>query len=168
MTAAALAGDIDWARDAGERLASAPVHSALEYLRSGGERLYWWARVLGGDPGAIDRIDELPPTPHTRRTGSGMWFALHAEALVAASRLDDVPALLEHAETFAQTTGQRYPDAHRLLVCAEYQHAADHPAPAVQDTLREARRVAATQEATTLITRIDAFATDHGYLPARR
>ncbi|MGC5258777.1 BTAD domain-containing putative transcriptional regulator [Gordonia sp. DT218] len=169
VTAAALAGDVDWARDAGERLLSAPTHSALEYLRHGGERLYWWSRALGDDPGdALDRIERLAPTARGQRTGLGLWFALHAEALVAAGRLDGVPVLLEQAENFARTTGQRYPDAHRLLVCAEYQHAADHPATTVQDMLREARRVATTQEATALITRIDAFATDHGYTSTRR
>ncbi|NDZ94521.1 AAA family ATPase [Streptomyces sp. SID6673] len=169
VTAAALAGDVDWARDAGERLLSAPTHSALEYLRHGGERLYWWSRALGDDPEeALDRIERLAPTARGQRTGLGLWFALHAEALVAAGTLDRVPALLEQAENFARTTGQRYPDAHRLLVCAEYQHAADHPAGAVQDMLREAHRVATTQEATALVTRIDAFAADHGYTSSPR
>ncbi|WAC55684.1 BTAD domain-containing putative transcriptional regulator [Gordonia sp. SL306] len=169
VTAAALAGDVDWARDAGERLLSAPTHSALEYLRHGGERLYWWSRALGDDPAdALDRIERLAPTARGERTGLGLWFALHAEALVAAGTLNRVPALLEQAENFARTTGERYPDAHRLLVCAEYQHAADHPAGTVQDMLCEARRVATAQEATALVTRIDAFAADHGYTSSPR
>ncbi len=166
--AAALAGDTDWARDLGERLLATPSHRALEYLRQSGERIYWWSRALSDAPDeALEHMERLHGVDRPQRTGLGLWFALYAEALVAAGRYYRVPVLLEQAQTFAEQTGQRYPDAHRLLVCAEYQYATDHPAPIIEDTLREARRVAVMQEATTLVTRIDSFAADHGFSPLR-
>ncbi|MEE3850054.1 BTAD domain-containing putative transcriptional regulator [Gordonia sp. LSe1-13] len=164
VTGAALIGDVDWAREVGERLVRSSAHNALEYLRTGGERMYWWARAVGDSPDeALDHIERLHDPRQEQRTGIGLWWALYAEALVAAGRFEDVPVLLEHAQVFAERTGQRYPDAHRLLVCAEFQHATQHPATTVRDTLREARRVAARQEAHALRARIEAFATDHGY-----
>ncbi|AZG44692.1 BTAD domain-containing putative transcriptional regulator [Gordonia insulae] len=166
VTAGAMSGDIDWVQEVGERLLSSSDHRALEYLRRGGERIYWWARALGDAPDeALGHLDRLDHGDHPQRTGIGLWLALHAEALTAAGRLERVPALLEQAQAFAERTGQRYPDAHRLLVCAEFQHCAAHPANVVQDTLREARRVALTQEAATLVARIESFASDHGYAP---
>lgn len=169
VTAAAMVGDVDWVCEAGERLMTPANHRALEYLRRGGERIYWWARAVGDSPGdALDRVHELHLDDPPQRTGIGFWFALYAEALIAAGRLDQVAGLLEQANDFAERTGQRYPDAHRLLVCAEFQHAAGHPAMTVVDTVREARRVADAQESRALAARIDAFADTHGYRPDSR
>ncbi|MFW0785006.1 BTAD domain-containing putative transcriptional regulator [Gordonia sp. CPCC 206044] len=163
-TAAALAGDVDWARESAERLMGVSEHLPLEYLRQGGERIYWWARALDdATEDALAHLTRLQSVAPRQRTGLGLWLALHAEALIVADRLDGVPALLEQAQSVAEQTGQRYPDPHRLLVCAEFQHAAGHPATAVVDTLREAGRIAMAQESTTLVTRIDDFAADHGY-----
>lgn len=169
VTAAAMTGDVDWVCEAGERLMTPANHRALEYLRRGGERIYWWARAVGDSPGdALDRIEALHLDDPPQRTGIGFWFALYAEALIAAGRLDPVAGLLERANDFAERTGQRYPDAHRLLVCAEFQHAAGHPATTVVDTVREALRVADAQESHALAARITAFADAHGYRLAGR
>ncbi|MXP24047.1 AAA family ATPase [Gordonia sp. HNM0687] len=165
-TAGALVGDADWVGEVGERMVGSSGHSALEYLRTGGERIYWWARAVSGSPDkAFDHIARLHDPRGEHRTGTGLWWSLYAEALVIAGRFEHVPALLRQAQDFAERTGQRYPDAHRLLVCAEFQNATDLPAATVHDTLREARRVAIRQQATTLCARIDAFAMDHGYWP---
>lgn len=166
VTAGALVGDADWVGEVGERLVGSSGHSALEYLRMPAERIYWWSRAVSdADEGALEHIVRLHDPRAEQRTGAGLWWALYAEALVSVGRFEDVPVLLEHAQTFAERTGQRYPDAHRLLVCAEFQHATDQPSAMVRDTLAEARRVATRQQSTALCERIDAFAMDLGYSP---
>ncbi|OCW84698.1 hypothetical protein A8M60_00895 [Nocardia farcinica] len=139
----------------------------LAYLRRGGERMYWWARALTGDlDDALEHIerlgaDEVGMEDHPR-TGEGYWLGLHAEVLVVAGKLTDAATLLDRADDFADRTGERYADAHRLLVRARYEYANGRPASVVGATLATARDTARAQEADGLIRRIDSLATTWG------
>lgn len=158
VTAAALAGEPEWVLDVGARLLTGTEHGMLDYLRHGGVRMYWWAQAMVGDhEEAIGQIDALHDPHAPDRTGAGFWRALHAEALIAAGRLDAVPALLTQADEFARRTGQHYPDAHRRMIEAKFALASGEPAESVDQILRDARAVAVRQEATVLVDRIDAF-----------
>ncbi|MGV9712057.1 BTAD domain-containing putative transcriptional regulator [Gordonia sp. NPDC003424] len=163
-TAAALAGDAAWAQEMGSRLLTGTAHESMAYLRHSGELMYWWARGVA-DPGgeALHRIDELLATSIPRFTGTGLWLALYAEVMIVAGRLEVARDLLTRAESFANRSGQHYPDAHRLLIAARYQSAAGSVAGEVIETLQAARRRAHEQEATTIAARIDAFAKHHGW-----
>lgn len=158
VTAAALAGDAEWVLDVGARLLTGTDHGMLDYLRSGGLRTYWWARAMTGDhTEAIEQIAALHDPDAPDRTGGGLWRALYAEALIAAGRLEDVPALLAQAAEFSRRTEQHYPDAHRRLIEAKFARASGDSADAVAQIARDARSIAVRQEATVLIDRIDAF-----------
>ncbi|MDV7174262.1 BTAD domain-containing putative transcriptional regulator [Gordonia amicalis] len=169
--AAAMIGDAEWALDAGQIIDS-EVPGPLAYLRRGGERMYWWARAMTGElDDALVRIDQLdtggpatdePGSAAPPRTGEGFWLGLHAEVLVTAGKLTDAAALLDQADDFAERTGERYGDAHRLLVRARYEYANGRPASVFGATLGRARDVAITQEAKALVGRIDALAAEWG------
>ncbi|MCT1353386.1 BTAD domain-containing putative transcriptional regulator [Gordonia sp. p3-SID1431] len=164
--AASMLGDTRWVLDAGPAITSDGV-GPLAYLRRGGERMYWWARALTGDlDDALEHIerlgaDEVGVEDHPR-TGEGYWLGLHAEVLVVAGKLTDAATLLDRADDFADRTGERYADAHRLLVRARYEYANGRPASVVGATLATARDTARAQEAAGLIRRIDSLATTWG------
>lgn len=162
-SAAAMIGDTSWAADASRRLLDASGQGPLEYLRNGGEHMYWWARAMQGDvEEALAAIDRLTTPNDQARTGAGFWYGLYAEMLVAADRLIDAGAVLAEAESFADITGERYADAHRLLVDATLQRARGADNPSISTLLTRARGVAVRQECTELVTRIDRTASSWG------
>ncbi|MEO9328834.1 BTAD domain-containing putative transcriptional regulator [Gordonia aurantiaca] len=179
--AAAMIGDTEWALEAGQIIDS-DRPGPLAYLRRSGERMYWWARAMSGDvDDALVRIEQLDAAAAgtddaagmsgnnaRQRTGEGFWLGLHAEVLLAAGELTEAAALLDRADDLAARTGERYGDAHRILVRARHEHADDRTPEEVADTLLRARRTAVDQEANALVERIDALADGWGLrLPAR-
>lgn len=96
------------------------------------------------------------------RTGESYWLGLHAEVLVVAGKLTDAATLLDRAADVADRTGERYADAHRLVVRARYEYANGRPASVVAATLSAARDTALAQEAAGLVRRIDALSTTWG------
>ncbi|MBD0862707.1 AAA family ATPase [Gordonia sp. zg691] len=170
--AASMLGDAAWAIEAGTAI-TADGAGELAYLRRGGERMYWWARALAGDiDDALARIEQLsadqPGMGDHPRTGEGFWLGLHAEVLIAAGKLTDAAALLDRAEDFAERTGERYADAHRILVRARYEYANGRPASVVGATLTRAREAAVVQEANALVERIDSVGAAWGLSPRLR
>ncbi|MFE0748255.1 BTAD domain-containing putative transcriptional regulator [Gordonia sp. NPDC058843] len=164
--AASMLGDAGWVLDAGLAITSENA-GALAYLRRGGERMYWWARALTGDIDEalahIDRLgaDDTGMEDHPR-TGEGYWLGLHAEVLVVAGKLTDAATLLDRAADLADRTGERYADAHRLVVRARYEYANGRPASLVGATLAAARDTALRQEANGLVERIDGLTSTWG------
>ena len=111
----------------------------------------------GGDAG------EDSSAGHVRqRTGEGFWLGLHAEVLIAAGELTGAAALLDRADDLAARTGERYGDAHRMLVRARYEYAGGRTPGVVADTLARARRTALDQDAQALVQRVDALADEWG------
>ncbi|PKZ64052.1 hypothetical protein CYJ73_18930 [Gordonia terrae] len=164
--AASMLGDAEWVLEAGPAITSDGA-AALAYLRRGGERMYWWARAMTGDlDDALEHIDRLgtedPAMEDHPRTGESYWLGLHAEVLVVAGKLTDAATLLDRAADVADRTGERYADAHRLVVRARYEYANGRPASVVAATLSAARDTALAQEAAGLVRRIDALSTTWG------
>ncbi|WP_168698875.1 BTAD domain-containing putative transcriptional regulator [Gordonia paraffinivorans] len=179
--AAAMIGDARWALEAGQIIDS-DRPGPLAYLRRSGERMYWWARAMTGDvDDALTRIDQLEAVErngddrsggdagedssagHVRqRTGEGFWLGLHAEVLIAAGELTGAAALLDRADDLAARTGERYGDAHRMLVRARYEYVGGRTPGVVADTLARARRTALDQDAQALVQRVDALADEWG------
>ncbi|MDL9937239.1 BTAD domain-containing putative transcriptional regulator [Gordonia sp. ABSL1-1] len=162
-SAASMVGDIGWARSAGGRLLTVDAQGPLDYLRQGGERMYWWSRAMAGDHDeALDNIDRLTVTDRPQRTGIGFWLALHAEALLAAGRVGDAHTRLLEAQSFADRTGEQYPTAHRLIVEAMWSRADGQSSTIVGELLTRACRIAADQEAPALVDRVTRTATTWG------
>lgn len=164
--AASMLGDAEWVLDAGPAITS-DAAAALAYLRRGGERMYWWARAVTGDlDEALEHIDRLGADDAGMedhpRTGEAYWLGLHAEVLVVAGKLTDAAALLDRAADVADRTGERYADAHRLVVRARYEYANGRPASVVAATLSAARDTARAQQADGLVRRVDALASSWG------
>ena len=155
-SAAAMVGDVDWARETGMRVRDADDRGALQYLRAGGEHMYWWARAMAGETDeALRNISRLSMPITRTRTGSGFWYGLYAEILIAAGRLPDAEVALAEALSFAERTGERYPDAHRLLVESTLRRARGDSRAEVISILDEARDIATRQECSAIVARID-------------
>ena len=111
-------------------------------------------RVVGIDRDGLARMERERPD-----------LALRVQRfliLELAGKLTDAATLLDRADDFADRTGERYADAHRLLVRARYEYANGRPASVVGATLATPRDTARAQEADGLIRRIDSLATTWG------
>ena len=138
------------------RVRDADDRGALQYLRAGGEHMYWWARAMAGETDeALRNISRLSMPITRTRTGSGFWYGLYAEILIAAGRLPDAEVALAEALSFAERTGERYPDAHRLLVESTLRRARGDSRAEVISILDEARDIATRQECSAIVARID-------------
>ncbi|WP_262414663.1 ATP-binding protein [Streptomyces sp. ST1015] len=158
---AAMAGDAEAARRAGERWAAAGLDRLRtqrdHYIRQG----WCWGRALTGeDPaGAAAEAEALlaahlldPP-----QWGLTHHYVLIAEMWLAAGSPDRAAAALDRADRTLRDHGQRYAEGLLLLVRARLLQARGAPLAAVRATAEQARARATASEAHLFARRAERF-----------
>ena len=157
--AAAMAGEVAWAREAADRGTAVDPQFDFVFLGTYVRIIGQWARAMQGEnpAAAVEAIQALLDTmPSDQpRSGEGAWWSLFAEACLAAGQPARAIAALEHAERAMAGHGQVYPEPLRLLVLARCRHAVGEPEAAVRATLEQARADAAAREAFVLVQRVE-------------
>ncbi|MFM9608637.1 BTAD domain-containing putative transcriptional regulator [Streptomyces niveiscabiei] len=158
---AAMAGDAEAARRAGERWAAAGLDRLRtqrdHYIRQG----WCWGRALTGDDpaGAAAEAEALlaahlldPP-----QWGLTHHYVLIAEMWLAAGSPDRAAAALDRADRTLRDHGQRYAEGLLLLVRARLLQARGAPLAAVRATAEQARARATASEAHLFARRAERF-----------
>ncbi|WP_410788630.1 BTAD domain-containing putative transcriptional regulator [Kribbella sp. C-35] len=161
VTAAAAAGDHDWALRAAETAIALDPDFTFSFSGSYIRLARLWALAMSGaDPAAVgakvERIIETslvdPP-----RSNLATWYALLAEIQLADGNAPAAAEALDKAETFISTYGERYAEGLVLLMRARTLHSQGHPMETVRATAQEALDLSTTREAHLFATRAKTF-----------
>jgi DNA-binding SARP family transcriptional activator/tetratricopeptide (TPR) repeat protein len=161
VTAAAAAGDHDWALRAAEKAIALDSDFSFSFSGSYIRLARLWALAMSGaDPAAtgaeVERIIETalvdPP-----RSNLATWYALLAEIHLAAGNTSAATQALDKAETFMSTYGERYAEGLVLLMRARTLQSEGHPPETVRAAAKQALDLSTTREAHLFAARAETF-----------
>jgi DNA-binding SARP family transcriptional activator len=150
-TAASWAGDPSWALRAVDRWRRADPHHLFVVVDSYLRVVECWTSAMNGeDPASaadqaahvIERTMLDPPL-----YGTTFYLCLLADMWLAAEHPDRASRVLQQAERFAETNGERYTVSLRLLMDARLLHAEGASADLVSAAAERAHKVATAQGA---------------------
>jgi DNA-binding SARP family transcriptional activator len=160
---AAYAGDAPRVLELTNRAIELDADGTMAFMSFFNRIMNAWARSQVGDAQeAIADFDVALATflASNARTGHAMWKAFHAEALLAAGRLDDAAAAVAEGLDIAMSRGELQGLPLGLLVRAEVAAARGAPPEETAAALAEASRVAEEQGAVVLVERIRRMSAD--------
>jgi len=147
---AAMAGDVPWARRAGQRGVDADPEGTFAFLGVYTRLNLCWARAMSGDDRADavaearDLVTGLPLNPP--RAGITSCYELLAEMFLVAGMLTETAATLDRVEMLRESRGERQTEGLTLLLRARLLQARGEHAAAVKMAGR-ARRLSAERGA---------------------
>jgi DNA-binding SARP family transcriptional activator len=147
---AAMAGDVPWARRAGQRGVDADPEGTFAFLGVYTRLNLCWARAMSGDDRADavaearDLVTGLPLNPP--RAGITSCYELLAEMFLVAGMLTETAATLDRVEMLRESRGERQTEGLTLLLRARLLQARGEHAAAVEMAGR-ARRLSAERGA---------------------
>ena len=161
VTAAAAAGDHDWALHAAETAIALDPDFAFSFSGTYIRLARLWALAMSGaDPATsgteVDQIIQAslvdPP-----RSNLATWYALLAEIRLADGNAPAAAAALDKAETFISAYGERYAEGLVLLMRARTLHLQGHATETVRAAAQQALTLSTTREAHLFATRAETF-----------